>query len=591
MTETVTEPPPPSANGANETPLSEARIDALAALFPAWDARWILFEDASIVAVDKPFGISTHAPDDRHRDDVVTRLGAFLRARGGDGYLGIHQRLDRDTSGVLTFSRSKGANPSLAKQFEGRSVEKTYVAVVEGKLALPKDGVLRDVLAPDRDGNVRVVTRGRAPRGQDAVTRVRVLERSGARMLVEAKPETGRTHQIRAQLAHAGAPILGDDAYGGAPHDRLLLHAKSLALRHPLSDRPLVFTSPMDAAFTAAMRGEAASAPTTAEDVEHRVRRAAERRYGVFASEPSPSAFRIAHDAADGLPGVSVDVYGDSLVVHLSDSPIPEDVVLDGVDRLGAARIYVKRRPKHASRIVDARGGSFAPREPVRGAAGPEAFLVHENGLPFEVHLGDGLSTGLFLDQRENKRRFADLVKQTRGARVLNLFAYTGSFSVVAAAAGAAHTTTVDASASVCAWARRNLARVDAREPEHVVVEADCFQYLALAAKKRQSFDAVVLDPPSFSTTKSSRFSADGDYKKLAALALKVVAPGGFLLACTNHRGIVLAKFRRFLHEAARDAGVTVAQMKDLPPPVDFPPAPGSGSHLKSVLVRLAAEP
>ncbi|MFO0612241.1 MAG: pseudouridine synthase [Polyangiaceae bacterium] len=565
--------------------LPRARIDALAALFPAWDARWILFEDASVIAVDKPIGISTHAPDDRHRDDVVTRLGAFLRARGDDTYLGIHQRLDRDTSGVLVFARSKGANPSLAKQFEGRHVEKTYVAVVEGKLRLPSDGVLRDVLAPDRDGNVRVVERSARGKGQSAVTRVRVLERKSGRALVEARPETGRTHQIRAQLAHAGAPIVGDAAYGGAPHARLMLHARALELRHPISDRPLALSSPVDASFGAALRGEDRDAPSSADEVEALVRRAAERRYGVFASDPKPHAFRIAHDVADGLPGLSVDVYGDDLVAHLSDSPIAEEIVFDALERLGAARVWVKRRPKHASRIVDARGGAFAPRAPVRGASGPEAMLVEENGRSFEIRLGDGLSTGLFLDQRENRRRFGELVA---GMRVLNLFAYTGSFSVVAAAGGARSTVTVDASASVCGWARRNLERASAGEPDHVVVEADCFQYLALAAKKGQRFDAVVLDPPSFSTTKTSRFSADGDYKKLAAAALRVVAPGGFLLACTNHRGIVTAKFRRFLHEAARDAGVAVGQMKDLPPPVDFPPPPGAESHLKSVLVRVA---
>lgn len=577
-----------------EMELPRARIEALAALFPAWEERRILFEDEHFIAVDKPAGISTHAPDERHRDDVVTRLGAFLAARAPDGapraqpYLGIHQRLDRDTSGVLTFSRSKAANPGLAKQFEGRSIGKTYVAVVEGELDLPKDGALRDMLAPDRDGRVRVLGRGSHPKAQQAVTRVRVLERRGARALVEARPETGRTHQIRAQLAHRGAPVLGDALYGGAPAERLMLHATKLELRHPTTDRPLVLDSPPDAAFDRALLGDAAVAPASPEDVEALVRAAASRRYGVFTSEPAPHAFRIAHDVADGLPGVSIDLYADDLVVHLSDAPIPEELVFDGLARLGAQRVYVKRRPKHASTIVDARGGAFAPREPVRGAPGPEAFLVEESGAPFEVRLGDGLSTGLFLDQRENKRRFAELLHEfVKGARVLNLFAYTGSFSVVAAAAGVRSTITVDASAGICAWARRNLERVGATEPDHAVVEADCFQYLALAAKKAQRFDAVVLDPPSFSTTKASRFSADGDYKKLAAAALRVVAPGGFLLACTNHRGIVLAKFRRFLHEAGREAGVAIAQMKDLPPPIDFPPAPGREPHLKSVLVRV----
>lgn len=577
--------------------LPSARIESLAALFPAWEERRVLFEDEHLVAVDKPTGISTHAPDERHRDDVVTRLGAFLASRGGVAtgahpYLGIHQRLDRDTSGVLTFSRSKAANPGLAKQFEGRSILKTYVAVVEGELHLPKDGALRDMLAPDRDGRVRVLGRGSHPKAQQAVTRVRVLERRGARALVEARPETGRTHQIRAQLAHRGAAVVGDTMYGGAPAERLMLHAAKLELRHPTTDRPLAITAPVDPSFGRALLGaepsSGATTPSTAEEVEALVRTAASRRYGVFVSKPAPHALRVAHDVADGLPGVSVDVYADDLVVHLSDSPIPEDIVFDGLARLGGARLWVKRRPKHASTIVDARGGAFAPRDPVRGASGPQAFLVEENGLPFEVHLGDGLSTGLFLDQRENKRRFAELLREYgKGARVLNLFAYTGSFSVVAAAAGARSTVTVDASASVCAWARRNLDRVGAAEPSHAVVEADCFQYLALVAKKSQRFDAVVLDPPSFSTTKASRFSADGDYKKLAAAALRVVEPGGFLLACTNHRGIVHAKFRRFLHEAGREAGVAIAQMKDLPPPVDFPPAPGREPHLKSVVVRV----
>src|SRR6185369_2406595 len=107
------------------------------------------------------------------------------------------------------------------------------------------------------------------------------------------------------------------------------------------------------------------------------------------------------------------------------------------------------------------------------------------------------------------------------------------------------------------------------------LVDADALPWLDRAAKAGERWDLALLDPPSFATTKKSRFSAASDYRALAARVMAVLAPGGRLLACTNHRGIPRAKFRRHLHEAARDAAREVVQMKDLPDPEDYPPAPG----------------
>jgi 23S rRNA (cytosine1962-C5)-methyltransferase len=153
-------------------------------------------------------------------------------------------------------------------------------------------------------------------------------------------------------------------------------------------------------------------------------------------------------------------------------------------------------------------------------------------------------------------------------------------------AGGARSSVTVDVSSGALAWARRNLG--DADPSLHETVEADAFSWLERVAPRGEPFDLVLLDPPSFATTKQSRFRADGDYRRLAALAFAVLAPGGRLLACTNHRGIARIKLRRFLHEAARDSAREVVQMKDLPDPEDFPPEPGREPHLKSVLVTLA---
>src|SRR4029079_4453320 len=116
-------------------------------LFPAWRPEWILHDDPDLIAVDKPPFVSTHAPEPTRRDDAFSRVTRFLQEERGEAkpYLGIHQRLDRDTSGVLTFTRRKEANRAVAEQFEGRHVKKTYVAAVVG-LRGPERGMLRHKL-------------------------------------------------------------------------------------------------------------------------------------------------------------------------------------------------------------------------------------------------------------------------------------------------------------------------------------------------------------------------------------------------------------------------------------------------------------
>ncbi|WP_437543987.1 class I SAM-dependent methyltransferase [Sorangium sp. So ce367] len=586
---------------------------SLSELFPDIHPTWILAEDGDLIVVDKPAGLSTHAPEAERIDDMVTRLRAFLRGRGdAEAYLGIHQRLDRDTSGVLLFTRRREANAAVARQFEGRTVQKTYVAAVSGFGDRPPRGTLRHRLVPAPGGAMRALAEtggaredraakredraakreDRAASGVLAITRYRLLERRGDRALLELRPETGRTHQLRVQLAAIGLPIAGDPLYGGPEAPRLLLHAAELRLDHPATGAAATFRSQLPAVFEAWL----AAAPADpyaggVAAVERAMREAAERRYGIARARDT-TALRLVHGAGDGLPSVSVDLYGEHLVVSLfgagegEPGAPPRDLVLDAAHRLGAKGVYLKARPKHASVIVDARREEFAPRHAVRGEDAPEEFTVLEHGLPFKVRLGDGLSTGIFLDQRENRRRVRELA---RGARVLNLFAYTGAFTVAAVAGGARESVTVDVSRGVVAWARDNLAAIGADPAAHVVVEADVFPWLKAAAQSDRRFDLVVLDPPSFATTKKSRFSAASDFGALAALAFRVLAPGGRLLACTNHRGIARARFRRHLHEAAREAGCDVVQMKDLPDPVDFPSEPGAESHLKSVLASVGA--
>ena len=413
-------------------PRSTEEDDALRALgarrrrlFPDLDPARVLRDAGGVVVVDKPAGVPSQSPDADLREDLPHRLGLFFSARGEAPYVGVHQRLDRDTSGVIAYARDEGGNRFLAAQIEGRRAEKTYLACVKGwrggartlKHALVKGAHGMEVASP------------RDPRGKIAISHVEPIERVGDRVLVRVRIETGRTHQIRVQLAHEGAPVAGDPIYGGPPAPRLMLHAWRLAFDAPPSDapresardsrdsagdsarEPTTFEAPPPPSFARWMRGLERVDYADRAAIDEALRDAMERRWGLaraclgdatsIAGQPT-TTFRLVHGEGDGLPGLTVDVYDDHLVASLYDEAAPhEDAILDALHALGFAGVYVKRRPKQASTIVDPRRAEVAPSEAVRGTSAAPSFLAWENGARFVVSLGDGLSTGIFLDMRE----------------------------------------------------------------------------------------------------------------------------------------------------------------------------------------------
>ncbi len=208
----------------------------------------IVYEDGDLLVVDKPPGMAVHPAPGHSSGTLVHAVLAHcpgLSTVGGEGRPGIVHRLDKDTSGLIIVAKNDAAHLSLARQLKERRVEKTYIALVEGRLT-QREGVIDASIGrhPARRKKMAVVEGGR-----EARTRYRVLREIDGRSLVEVRPETGRTHQIRVHFAAIGHPVVGDPVYGrGRPAGSLrrqFLHAQRLAFRHPRTDERLELEAPL----------------------------------------------------------------------------------------------------------------------------------------------------------------------------------------------------------------------------------------------------------------------------------------------------------------------------------------------------------
>lgn len=206
----------------------------------------VLFVDNHILVVDKPAGLLTQSAEPGD-DNLLDRGRAWVKAefdKPGQVFLGLVHRLDRNVSGVVLFARTSKAASRLADAFRTRAVEKTYIAAVAG--VAPESGALEHPLL-EQDRGVVV-----DPRGKVARLTFRRLAATGGASLLEIALLTGRKHQIRAQLAAAGHPVVGDPRYGSRSPliARPALHASRLAFEHPVRREPLVFAAPLPADIT-----------------------------------------------------------------------------------------------------------------------------------------------------------------------------------------------------------------------------------------------------------------------------------------------------------------------------------------------------
>ncbi|MCX6904158.1 MAG: pseudouridine synthase [Verrucomicrobia bacterium] len=582
--------------------------------------KLILFEDEHLLVINKPCGLNTHAPAPYAGEGIFD----WLRHREPRwASLAILQRLDKETSGVMVFGKTTEANRALTDQFTRHEVRKKYLFLTDRPAPKKEFTVTSSLVRAGERYLCRPVHAG----AETATTQFRVLETGQNQTMVEARPLTGRTHQIRVHAASQGLPILGDALYEGSPAPRLCLHAASLEFRHPGTGQPMIFEAPADFSTVAGLA----------------LRQA-------LIDQAKTNAYRLIHGASDHWPGWYVERLGSHLLSQ-SEQPLQEaqqrhlEAFLKSSSRREEALIcpageigkqeylslvtsaatrpkapverptgeclargeptasgrleqqsvtgaYHKRLDRQVRRSVP----TEASPEHLAGQAAPLPLLVRENGLLFELSFNEGYSTGLFLDQRDNRRRiltkhiaadFPLLPQGAGGARLLNTFAYTCSFSVAAARAGL-RTTSLDLSKKYLEWGRRNFVLNGLDPAEHDFIYGEVFNWLRRLARKQRAFEVIVLDPPTFSQSREEGvFRAEKDYARLVTAAVPLLSAQGLLLASTNAARYAPEDFVADVCTAIQAAGRRIAKQHYAPQPPDFPVSRGEPAYLKTLWLRV----
>ncbi|MBM7840555.1 23S rRNA (cytosine1962-C5)-methyltransferase [Alkalihalobacillus xiaoxiensis] len=318
---------------------------------------------------------------------------------------------------------------------------------------------------------------------------------------------------------------------------------------------------------------------------QNKVESAVKKRTDLYNSNET-TAFRVFNGEGDGIGGLTIDDYdGFYLLTWYSEGvyTFKEFIVQALVNTVSVKGIYEKKRFATDGKYVE--DDDF-----VYGERGQFPLVVKESGMFFAVYLNDGPMTGIFLDQRNVRKQIRD--RYAAGKKVLNLFSYTGAFSVAAALGGASQTTSVDlANRSRAKTEEQFLMNSIPLEQQNIVV-MDAFRYFSYAKKKELEFDLIVLDPPSFARSKKRTFSAAKDYKALVKEAIPVTAQNGVIIASTNAANVSLKQFKRMIELAFKEENKAYKLLEEYGVPADFATTEAypQGNYLKVLMIQVLSK-
>lgn len=314
---------------------------------------------------------------------------------------------------------------------------------------------------------------------------------------------------------------------------------------------------------------------------EQKITEAVKRRKAFYDDEAT-TAFRIFNGEGDGIGGLTIDYFNENYLINWYSKGIYafKEYVINALQKKVKYKgIYQKKR-------FDVEGKYIEEDDFVCGQRAQFPVIVKENGVNYAVYLNEGAMVGIFLDQRNVRKRIRE--EYAKGKKVLNTFSYTGAFSVAAALGGALKTTSVDlANRSLSKTIEQfSLNAVDS-EAQEIIVE-DVFHYFKYAVKKELKFDVVILDPPSFAKSKNFIFSASKDYKNLLKEAIQITEKNGVIVASTNCSSFDMIKFKGFIDSAFKETHEKYEILEEFSLPEDFRTIKEfkEGNYLKVVFVR-----
>ena len=304
---------------------------------------------------------------------------------------------------------------------------------------------------------------------------------------------------------------------------------------------------------------------------------------------------RLVHGESDGLPGLIVDRYGDTLVAQFTSAGVEKwkDVIADALlAATGLAKLY--ERSDASSRALEGlpeatgwlRGGT-ASSQSGPPTSPPTDLVLQEHGWKLALSIAEGHKTGFYLDQRDSRKKFADYSRRLCFKRVLNCYCYTGGFTVAALSGGAGHVTSIDSSGPAIEKAAANVLLNGFDASRATFLDADVNASLRKFIDEGRTFDAIVLDPPKFAPTVAHAERAARAYKDINRLAFKLLEPGGVLFTYSCSGGISADLFHKIVASAGCDAGVDgyiserMGGAPDHPMTINFP----EGEYLKGLVV------